>query len=104
MAWREEAYVQVRWGWITFLAIELLTAAIFLCITIITQPRHREDCGSEFRDLKDSALALVVALSDECRVAAGGGLQHMDELKRKAMQLKVRFEGNKIVPAELKVR
>jgi hypothetical protein len=100
IAWREEAYVQVRWGWVTFLAIELLTAAVFLSITIIAQARDKEESRSVFRGLKDSALAALLALSSKCRVAAGDGVQHIGVLKEKAMGLKVRFDGNEIIPVQ----
>ena len=55
----------------------------------------------EFRSLKESALAHLFALNPECRSVAEGGLQHIDELKRKAMQLTVRIESNEIVPVQL---
>lgn len=99
MAWREEAYVQVRWGWISFLAAEIFIATFFLAVTVIAQASDRGGDGSVFWSLKDSVLAHLIALSEECRVAAGSGLRHIDELKEKAVKLKVRFDGNKIVPA-----
>lgn len=46
-------------------------------------------------------LAHSLALSKECHVAAGAGLQHIDELKEKEIQLKVRFDGNGIVQRNL---
>lgn len=34
-AWREEVYVSVRWGWLAFLAVELVLAGAFILATII---------------------------------------------------------------------
>lgn len=104
-AWKNEPYVDIAWGWISFLAVELLLATAFLILTLISQSSIRDGRGSgstgerylTFRDIKDSSLATLVALSDECRIAAGDGLQSADELKRTARRLQVRLEGNAIV-------
>ncbi|KAJ4290485.1 hypothetical protein N0V90_010702 [Kalmusia sp. IMI 367209] len=99
IAWKEETYVQVKWGWITFLALEIFAAAIFLAVTIIAEISGSRGSDSVLPGLKDSALAHLVALSIECRAALGGELQQIDELKDKAVKLKVRFSGNQVVPS-----
>ncbi|KID61446.1 hypothetical protein MAN_09211, partial [Metarhizium hybridum] len=105
-AWKEESYVHVTWGWISFLAIELITAAGFLTLLIVTEGRLTSSQVSSpedrlvFQDIKDSSLAMLVALNKECHAAAGGGLQPMDELKKNARSLRVKLKGNQVVPQE----
>ncbi|KAK4169790.1 hypothetical protein QBC43DRAFT_198702 [Cladorrhinum sp. PSN259] len=106
-AWRRESYVDISWGWITYLAVELVLAGIFLALTIHTQAKARrrsEDKTSSaaslmFHDYKDAAMAPLLALSTECRAAAGGGLQPRGEMKKMAKRLLVKFRGNEVVVA-----
>lgn len=105
-AWKEESYVYITWGWISFLAIELITAAGFLTLLIVTEGRLTSSQVSSpedrlvFQDIKDSSLAVLVALNKECHGAAGGGIQPMDELKKTARSLQVKLKGNQVVPQE----
>ncbi|QLI71080.1 uncharacterized protein G6M90_00g080160 [Metarhizium brunneum] len=105
-AWKEESYVYITWGWISFLAIELITAAGFLTLLIVTEGRLTSSQVSSpedrlvFQDIKDSSLAMLVALNKECHAAAGGGLQPMDELKKTARSLRVKLKGNQVVPQD----
>lgn len=41
-AWREISYVHVTWGWLAFLAGELVLAATFVAITAIGQHKSRD--------------------------------------------------------------
>ncbi|RYP69658.1 hypothetical protein DL769_005228 [Monosporascus sp. CRB-8-3] len=103
-AWKEATYVHITWGWIAFLASELVLAAGFLIITIIVQSKsgngrllHREDPRVP-RDIKNSSLATLAALSKECREMFSNGIHPMDELKSAAKGLRVRLDGSEIVP------
>ncbi|KAK3987180.1 hypothetical protein QBC44DRAFT_400961 [Cladorrhinum sp. PSN332] len=103
-AWTQESYVDISWGWIAYLGVELVLATVFLALTIFTQikARHSQDktsAGPMFHDYKDAAMAPLLALSSECRAAAGGGLQTRDEMERTAKRLLVKFEGNEVVVA-----
>ncbi|GKT67238.1 hypothetical protein ColTof4_13622 [Colletotrichum tofieldiae] len=102
-AWKQASHVRITWGWISFLAVEILVAAVFLVLTIasqaLTESRNGTSEGDQiaFRDVKDSSLATLVALSDDCRVAAGGGLRSAQNLVSTAKELQVRLEGDEIV-------
>ncbi|EFY96509.1 DUF3176 domain protein [Metarhizium robertsii] len=105
-AWKEESYVYITWGWISFLAMELITATGFLTLLIVTEGRLASSQVSSpedrlvFQDIKDSSWAVLVALNKECHGAAGGGIQPMDELKKTARSLRVKLKGNQVVPQE----
>ncbi|KAF6795338.1 hypothetical protein CSOJ01_13495 [Colletotrichum sojae] len=87
-------YVRITWAWFSLLAFEITVASLFLAITMV---RETSDRDSGFRDVKDSSLATLVALSDGCRAAAGGGLGPADELKSASKGLKVQLKGRQIV-------
>ncbi|KAK4221574.1 hypothetical protein QBC38DRAFT_504783 [Podospora fimiseda] len=100
----QESYVDITWGWITFLGVELLLAGVFLALTITTQIRTRRSsdtisAGIMFQNYKDVAMAPLLALSSECRIAAGGGLGPRDKMEKTAKRLLVKFEGNEVVVA-----
>ncbi|GAW14077.1 hypothetical protein ANO14919_034690 [Xylariales sp. No.14919] len=103
-AWKEAPYVRITWGWLAFLAAELVLAAGFLFLTIIAQIRsgskrqsHQE--GGQFpRDAKDSSLAALVALNEACRETVGGGVRPASEMKKTAKGVMVRLEGRELVP------
>ncbi|KAF6828957.1 hypothetical protein CPLU01_08187 [Colletotrichum plurivorum] len=94
---RDIPHVRVTWGWISLLAAEITMAALFLGLTIVYNTGGRE---SKFRDAKGSSLATLVALSGDCRAAAGGGLGPVSELERIAKGLKVRLQAGQIVLAK----
>ena len=104
-AWREISYVHVTWGWLAFLAGELLLAATFVTITIIGQhygggANVRHESRSVPPDLKDSSLAVLSALSTECRARMGDGIRPIEELNAASKRIWVRLEGGEIVPVE----
>ncbi|KAF6826065.1 hypothetical protein CPLU01_09898 [Colletotrichum plurivorum] len=94
---RDIPHVRIKWPWVSLLAVEIAVAALFLALTIAEQAGGQ---GSRFRDVKSSSLATLVALSADCRAAAGGGLGPVAELERIAKTLDVRLEGAHIVLAE----
>ncbi|CAH0018839.1 unnamed protein product, partial [Clonostachys rhizophaga] len=58
-AWRDESYVLINWGWISFLACEVLISASFLLLTIMSQSlqqrRYHGKSPLLYEDSKDSS-------------------------------------------------
>ncbi|KAK4179395.1 hypothetical protein QBC36DRAFT_287585 [Triangularia setosa] len=104
-ALREESYINITWGWISFLAAELVLATVFPLLTIFTQikdrKRHAENdtAAPMFHNCKDSTLVPLLALSNECRAAVGGGLHPREEMEKIARGLFVKFQGKEVVAA-----
>ncbi|EXF80285.1 hypothetical protein CFIO01_08522 [Colletotrichum fioriniae PJ7] len=90
-------YVNITWPWVMLLAAEIAAAAVFLVITIVY---YTGGTDSKYRDLKSSSLGTLVALSPDCRFAAGGGLQPVDALQELAKGVQVQLIGSRIVVAE----
>ncbi len=65
-AWAPETFVQVRWGWIFYMAFEILAAAMFLVLTVQYTQRLK------IQVLKSSPLATLLALNDDTRSVVGG--------------------------------
>lgn len=108
-AWTQAPYVQITWGWLAFLAGELLLAVVFLAVTMISQAINRRRSarrqgpeGQFAYDIKDSSLAPLVVLSEAGREVLGTGVQPVDELKRTAKDIRVRLVGNELVPVATK--
>ncbi|KAI8724151.1 hypothetical protein NCS52_00272800 [Fusarium sp. LHS14.1] len=103
-AWTSEAYVQIQWGWLSFLVFELVLAASLLALTIATQ-KGSQDADRESYDmvcdLKDSSLATLVALDNDCRSMMGDGLVPVKELEKAAKEVHVRLRGNKLVTVDV---
>lgn len=64
-AWREEVYVHVRWGWLGFLAGEVVLSTIFVIFTIVATRRSRVPV------LKSSATATLLMLDRELHDSLG---------------------------------
>ncbi|EEU38233.1 uncharacterized protein NECHADRAFT_76998 [Fusarium vanettenii 77-13-4] len=99
-AWTSEAYVQIQWGWLSFLAFELVLAASLLAMTIATQKGNQKADRENYDmvcDLKDSSLAALVALDSDCRSVMGDGLVPVKELEKTAKEVHMRLSGNKLV-------
>ncbi|KAK1523129.1 hypothetical protein CPAR01_13982 [Colletotrichum paranaense] len=83
---KEVTYVHITWGWISFLAVEIAAAVLFLVIAITAQSTVSRERGPENvyipADAKDSALATLVVLSKDCREALGDGLQPAGVLQK----------------------
>ncbi|CAH0038263.1 unnamed protein product [Clonostachys solani] len=103
-AWKDESYVRINWGWISFLAAENALAAGFVVLTMIYQSRrqrnHQRESTLVYEDVKDSSLATLVALGGQCRQRMGGGLRPLNELERAAKDLRVRLDAQEVVPSE----
>ncbi|KAK0726256.1 hypothetical protein B0T21DRAFT_385567 [Apiosordaria backusii] len=110
-AWKQESFVHITWPWLTFLAVELLVATVFLIATILRQASTRKavkhGSGSPysemFFDYKDSAIAPLLALDQQCRSDAGGGLGPKEEMEKAAKSLRVRIDGNEVVVSRSEV-
>lgn len=100
---KEIAYVHIKWGWVSFLAIEVVAATLFLIMVIATQSVASRQQGTKDvyvpADVKDSALANLVVLSNDCREALSPGLQTADDLQKTSKKLQVTLRGNEIVIA-----
>ncbi|KAJ0299522.1 hypothetical protein COL5a_000051 [Colletotrichum fioriniae] len=100
------SYVHITWGWISMLAVEIVIALLFLALTIVSQIKLNDGQASSreernaFREAKNSSLAMLVALDEDSRARAGGGLRPLDELQSASKALKVRFEGRQMVMAD----
>jgi hypothetical protein len=93
-AWAEESFVRVRWGWITYMAAEILLAIVFLIVTIVYTRQLR------MKVLKSSPLATLLALSDETR-STFGGITNPRSVRKDARSLKVNMVGNEMAVSEI---
>ncbi|KXH38439.1 hypothetical protein CNYM01_03580 [Colletotrichum nymphaeae SA-01] len=103
------SYVHIKWGWVSFLAVEVVAATLFLIMVITTQSVTSRQQGTKDvyvpADVKDSALANLVVLSNDCREALSDGLQPADDLQKTSKKLQVTLRGNEIViAADLEVQ
>jgi len=89
--WAQVTFVEIRWGWLTFLAVELVLAVVFLVATAVYTRRH----GVQV--LKSSALATFFAPAEDCRAAIGGVGGGVGDMKKKARGAYVRFTGSEMV-------
>ncbi|SPO04601.1 uncharacterized protein DNG_07286 [Cephalotrichum gorgonifer] len=96
-ALKEASYVDISWGWISYLASEIAFATLFVAIAIV---RSRRGDG-RLQDLKGSSLAPLTVLSAETRAMMGDGTQPVDELESTARRLRVRLRGTELVPVEI---
>ena len=71
-AWEPEVYVNVRWGWLSFLAAELVLSTAFVILTTIAT--HR----SQVPILKSSVMAALLAPDAEVQRILGSA----DELEQ----------------------
>jgi len=89
-----ETFVHVRWGWITYMASEILLAIVFLCVTVVYTRRLN------MKVLKSSPLATLLALNDEARSSVGG-ITTPKRVRTSARSVKVNLVGSGIAVSEL---
>ncbi|KAH8894728.1 hypothetical protein GQ53DRAFT_839680 [Thozetella sp. PMI_491] len=103
--WAMQTYVHVRWGWISFLASQLVVGAVFLISTIVVSFRHHAaevmaakeaGAGHQSPVLKSSAFAVLFALSDESRRLTGS-VQTVSGMNSRAGGLMGRMEGGEMI-------
>jgi hypothetical protein len=89
MTWANETLVQIRWGGLTFIILEIVATAGFLIATAILTDQMKGQV------LKSSALAMLFALGEDCRTVAGG-IEGIGAMRRKARVLQVKLQGDTI--------
>ena len=92
-AWASETFVSVRWGWIAYMAVEILLATLFLALTVVYTRRLK------MHVLKSSPLATLLALNDETRLTVGG-ITTPKRFRSNARSVKVNLVGNDLGVAE----
>ena len=90
----QETFVHVRWGWIGYMAFEIVLAAIFLCLTVLYTRKL------DVRVLKSSPLATLLALNDETRSTVGG-ITTSKRVRNNAKSVKVNLVGTGVSVSEL---
>jgi len=90
----KETFVRVRWGWITYMACEILLAAVFLTMTVLYTRRLN------IQVLKSSPLATLLALNGEARSSLGA-ITTAKRVRSNARAVKVNLVGNEIAASEL---
>ncbi|KUJ07908.1 uncharacterized protein LY89DRAFT_725615 [Mollisia scopiformis] len=89
-AWKDETFVEIKWGWLVFLASQLVLSIIFLLITVISTYRMRIPA------MKSSALAMLLAPAEEIRDKIGD-IGHFEEATKRSGGMKVRLINNGLV-------
>ncbi|KAK3690529.1 hypothetical protein B0T22DRAFT_516109 [Podospora appendiculata] len=85
-------YIQIHWGWLSFIAVELVLSTLFLAITVISTRRHKVGV------LKGSTLATLLAPGAEWRTRLGGVEMMASKSEQKRMLAhRVHFTGDEIV-------
>lgn len=89
-AWETEVYVDIRWGWLSFLAAELVLATVFIAFT--TFMTHR----AAIPVLKSSALATFLASDVEVQKLLGS-IENLESAEEKAKKARVKFDHRNLV-------
>lgn len=82
--WDTEVYVNIRWGWLSFLAAELVLAIAFITFTAF------ETYRTAVPVLKSSALAASLALDGEAQQSIGS-IDNLSSAEDKSKLARVRF-------------
>ncbi|KAK5653091.1 hypothetical protein OQA88_9189 [Cercophora sp. LCS_1] len=90
VAWADETYVVVHWGWAAFLATEMLLSYLFLATTIYRTTRLGVPV------LKSSGLATLLASTDELS-AKIGSVKELDKAVEISKSVSVKLEDGKFV-------
>jgi hypothetical protein len=87
-----ETFVKIRWGWITLLLGQFILTAAFLIVTAVVTNQMKGQV------LKSSAIALLLALGDDCR-SIMGGIESVPAMMRKARVLQVKLHDDTVLPS-----
>ncbi|KAK5655525.1 hypothetical protein OQA88_5456 [Cercophora sp. LCS_1] len=90
--WVSETFVHITWGWIVFLAVEMILSFLFLAATIYRTAKLKAPV------LKSSELATLLVSSDEVRQKVGT-IERLEDAEANARKVAVKLEGNKMVLA-----
>jgi hypothetical protein len=85
--------VKIRWGWVSFLAAQLLVSFGFLVVTIVTTRWMRMPI------MKSSALATLLAPTESVRSIFDAG-ESRDVVEKRARAVKVRLVGGRLEVVE----
>ncbi|KAK5656056.1 hypothetical protein OQA88_5195 [Cercophora sp. LCS_1] len=88
--WGEETFVQVRWGWLAFLGVEMLLSYLFLTATI----HKTAKLGAPV--LKSSELATLLASTPEL-CGAVGRIEELEDVKDKSKGVRIQLKEGKLV-------
>ncbi len=88
-SWVSEPFVHIRWGFLVFLAVQLVIAYLFLALTIAVAYKRRAPI------LKSSALATMLASSEEMRSAVGT-VYGISQAEKQAMNVKIKMNNGKL--------
>ena len=100
--WTKESYVHVRWGWITFLVVQIVFGVIFIVLTGLQRILRRgHDSGSDDDEtghltLKSSTFGMLYALGEEGRRITGG-VGTLEDMESRATGLMGKMEGPELV-------
>jgi hypothetical protein len=89
IAWANETFVHIQWGWAAFLAGQMILAYAFLAATIW----RTKKLGTPV--LKSSELAVLLASTEEVRQKVGS-VEGLDQAGETAKSVNVRFEGGRL--------
>jgi hypothetical protein len=89
-AWENEVYVNIRWGWLSFLAAELVLVIAFTAFTAFMT--HRDAVPV----LKSSALAAFLAPDGETQHLIGS-IDNLGSAKEKSKETHVRFDNRNLI-------
>jgi len=92
VAWSNETYVFIQWGWAVFLAVQMVLAYVFLGLTIY----RTKKLGTPV--LKSSELATLLASTEELRRAVGS-VEGIQDAGERAKKVNVRLERGMLVLA-----
>lgn len=85
-----ESYVQIRWGWVAFVASQLVLAVVLLAATMVSTRRLG------VRVLKSNPLAMVFSLGAESRGLLSG-IERPRDMRQKAAGAVVRLRDGELV-------
>lgn len=89
-AWETEVYVNIRWGWLSFLAVELVLTTVFIAFTAFMTHRTAVPV------LKSSALAAFLAPDGDAQRLIGS-IDNLNSAEEKSKQVCVRFDNRNLV-------
>jgi len=84
-------FVEIHWGWLGFLAGELVVAVAFLVATVVLTR------NLDLPVVKSSALAVLLAPGAGTRAAIGGVDRDARHLRKRAGTARARFDGAEMV-------
>jgi hypothetical protein len=91
-----KTFVRIQWEWLALLAFQVAAAGIFLVVTAVYTHSVKAQV------LRNTSLAMLVALDNECREVAGG-IDSVAFLKKAIRPIWARWVDHRIVIIDTKV-